>query len=285
MLALAIVFGLLSMVGFSLANVTSQPLSQRLGSSQMLFLRGISISILLGLIAVPKLLQQTNLKYVSLTLLLGALGYLPVLAFTLGVRASRVAIVVPIAGCSSLITVLVSCLFIGTTVHTLQWLAIALIVAGNIITSLNFKSLRESNLVTLASGVPYALAAAFGWGLFYFALIYPSKTIGPWATAFLTELGVTLAAGLHCIVGRTTIDSKQIYQPTVLLSAVSLAVGTAAYTFGVAHYNVSIVAALSTSMALLSAVLAIFFYKEKVTRSELIAAVAMVGGVVLLTIS
>jgi drug/metabolite transporter (DMT)-like permease len=285
MILLAVLFGILSMIGYSLANVSSQPLAKKLGTTQILFLRGLTVALVLAIASVPSFHYFHNVHYVIFSLALGLVGYIPLLAFTHGLKVSRVGIVSPIAGSSPLVTVVLAFIIIGTQIRAIQWIAIVLVVLANIGVSVNLKSLRESNIIKLASGVPFALVATIGWGLFYFALIYPTRAIGPWMAAFLTELGVTIAAGLHLLLIKEKPKFIKSLSPGVIGNGLCIVLGTIGFTVGISRYNVGIVASLSNSMALLSALLAVYFFKEKLNRSEMLAALVMVIGVVLISIT
>lgn|GEM_PF-615471 len=282
---LAILFGLLSMTGFSLANVSSQPLAKKLGNAQILFLRGITVVLVLAILAIPSIHNAKNISQVAFSLFLGMAGYLPLLAFTHGIKVSRIGIVSPIAGCSPLVTVILAFAVLGVPIKSIQWVAIVLIILANVCVSINLKNFRDSNITKLTSGVPFALIAAFGWGLFFFALIYPSKAIGPWLTSFFVELGVVLAAGVHLLVSKQRTALRQALSPKIAGNGLCIAVGTIAFTVGVSRYNVGIVAALGNSVALLSTLLAAYFFKEKLTRAEMIVSGVMILGVILISLS
>lgn len=272
------------MIAYSSANVTSQPLARRLGSEQLLFVRGIIISIVLAIVCLPLYHHVHSLKDVMLALGLGLVGYIPVLAFMHGLRVSKVGIVAPISATSALLTVVLAFAVLHTAIHALQWGAIALVIAANVAISVNPKDIRSSNVMQLTSGIPYALIAAVGWGLFYFGLVYPTRQLGPWLSALLVETGVTIAAGLHIILTKQKLPVKDDFSWLLFGSALSIVFGTVAYTYGVYHYNVGIVAALSNSTALLSTVLAAYFFKERLTKFERVTACAMIIGVILVSI-
>src|ERR1035438_2311124 len=144
MYLMAVLLGLISMLGYAAANVVSQPLARKLGSQQILFLRGLTIVPVLLIVSIPSLHYLKDLHYVLFALLLGLLGYLPLLAFTHGVKISRVGIIAPIAGSSPLITVLMAFVILSTPLKALQWLAVVIIVVANMAASINPKSLKES---------------------------------------------------------------------------------------------------------------------------------------------
>lgn len=279
-LLLSVLFGLLSMVSYGFANTYSKPLSQQLGPARTVFLRGLSVCLFLGLSSVPSFHHfQHHWGVAMLTIGLGVAGYIPVLAFTYGVRESRLGVVAPIAATAPLITVLLSFMFLDVRVNSFQWLAIAMVVTVNVFVCVDFTNFRDSNLLRFSSGVPFALIAAAGWGLFYFLLVPSTRALDPWLSAFLIEVGVTVAAGLHVRLANRHVGLADSLRRPVILNALFICMGTVAFTVGVRHYNVGIVAALSNSGALITAALGALLFKEHLQAKEKIAAAVMISGV------
>ena len=281
---MAIVCGLVSMVTYGLSNVYSQPLAKKLGPAQMLFLRGIAISLILAIGAAVNYSKFTNYTEILITLGLGIAGYLPVLAFTHGLKISRIGIVAPIAGTSPFITVLLSSMILRTNIHPLQWVAVVVVIGANIVMSVDLKNWRNSNALQLSSGIPYALMATIGWGCFYFFLVYSTTWLGSWLSAFLVEAGVTIAAGAHLLLTAKRVPYGKIISRSIISNSIFICLGTVAFTVGVRYFNVGIVAALSNSTAIVSAIIATYLFHEHLTRKEKLAASVMIVGIVVLTL-
>jgi drug/metabolite transporter (DMT)-like permease len=280
----SILFGLVSMVAYGLANAFSKPLSQKLGAAQTLFLRGFSISLILAIAAIPSFHYFSHWTVALAAVGLGIVGYLPVLAFTHGIKETPLGIMAPIAGTSPLITVILSFVFLSVFLKPAQWVAIVLVVAANIAISVDLRNWRQSNFLHKSSGIPFALAAALGWGLFYFFLVPVSKTIGPWLAALLVEVGVTIAAGLHVKLSGQKTSLRKALQPQIIWNGVLICLGTVVFTVGVRYYNVGIVAALSNSTALVSTILGVCLFHERIHAKERIAAAVMIIGIAALTL-
>lgn len=285
MIGLAVLFGLLSMLGFALANTFSQPLSRNIGSAPLLLLREVTICIVLGVISFATFGSlHGNYTWLLYAFILGFVGYLPLLSFTHGVKTSRISIIAPIAGTSTLVTVLLAAGFLGSHISSLQWVAVSLVIVANILVSVNIKDLRQSSVMQLSSGIPFALIAALGWGLFFFFIVYPTRHIGPWWGAFGVELGVTAAAALHIAATKQKIVWRQAAKPAVIANGLFICIGTAAYTIGVRHYSIPIVATFASSPAIVSSFLGIYLFKEKLRNLEIVAATVMIIGVVVISI-
>ncbi len=267
------------MVTYGMALALSKPIAERYGTAQMAFLRGITIVVALTAAALPHITSSLQWHQALLALALGIAGYLPVLAFTHGLRRSPVGIMAPIAGTSSLVTILLAFIFLQVSLQPLQWLAIALVIGANIALSVDVKNWRQSRLLHAASGIPYAALAALGWGLFLFLLVPLSKSLGPWLAALLVELGVTLAAGLHIALRKQSVLFADALRPAVVVNGLLLAAGTVAYTVGVTYFNIPIVAALSNATALVATICGIVLFHEKLHAKERIASVVMIAGI------
>ncbi len=281
----AILFGLLSMVCYGLANAFSQSLAKRLGPAQFLFLRGLTIVAMLAVVCIPTYAHSHNWPEVLFAFGIGFTGYLPPLAFMHGLRVSKIGIVAPIANAAPLITVLLSFFILNVPVHGVQWLAIALIVTANAATAINFRDFRQSNLVKLESGVPYGMIAALLWGAGAFLMIYPNRAIGPWQTALFAELGVTVAACIHVLMRRERIQWRETTNWRLIRNGVLIALGTLAFGIGVSHFNIGIVASLSNANAVVSALAAVAFYHEVLTRREKITAAILAIGIISISIT
>jgi len=201
------------------------------------------------------------------------------------IRISPLGLVAPVSGSAPLVTVALSVTFLNVILHQLQWLAVFIIIAANILASVDMRNWRQSRLIHKASGIPFALVAAVGWGLFYFFLVPITRVIGPWLASLLVEVGVTIAAGYHLKFTSKKYLMEDAWQKEMLFNAFLTCVGTLAFAFGVKHYNVCIVAALSNSTALVTILLGVLLYRERLHLKERLAAIVMIASVAILSIS
>jgi drug/metabolite transporter (DMT)-like permease len=272
------------MFAYAFANAFSKPLSQKLGAPQTLFLRGFMIIIILGIASIPTYHYLSHWQVALEALALGIVGYLPVLTFTHGIKESPLGIVAPIAGASPLITVILSFLFLGVLLKPGQWAAIVLIIATNVFVSVDIRNWRQSNFLRSSSGIPFALAAAIGWGLFYFLLVPVTRVINPWLAALLVEIGVTIAAGLHIKFSSQKVSLKSSLEPRVIANGVFICLGTIGFTVGVKYFNVGIVESLSNSTALIASILGVYLFHERLRIKDRVAAAVMIASVAALTL-
>jgi drug/metabolite transporter (DMT)-like permease len=281
---LSVLCGLLSMFAYGLANVFSKPLSQKLGAPQTLFLRSFTILLILIIASIPTYHYLSHWQMAVAAIGLGMGGYLPVLAYTQSIKESPLGIIAPIAGSSPLVTVVLSCIFLNVALNSGQWIAVVLIMIANVTVSIDFKNWRQSRFLRMSSGIPLAVAAAIGWGLFYFFLVPVTRTMSPWLAALLVEVGVMLASGLHIRYSAQTVSLKQALQPTVIINGIFICLGTVAFTVGVRYYNVGVVAALANSTALIATILGVYLFHEKLRTRDRLAAAVMIASVAALSL-
>ena len=177
-----------------------------------------------------------------------------------------------------------SFIFLDVTLHSTQWAAITLIILASIAVSIDLKNWRQSNFLKLSSGIPFAIIAALGWGVFFFLLVLITRRISPLLAAFIVELGVTIAAGIHLKSISQTVTYKDALKPEVIWNGILICVGTLAFTIGVKYFNIGIVAALSNSTAIVSSVLGVYMFKEHLKLSDRVATGVMITSVAALSL-
>ncbi len=272
------------MLGYGFANAFSQKLVRSLGPALMLFWRGLVMVVVLAVGAVVDWHHLGSWPVVLAAVGLGMAGYLPVLAFSHGLKESRLGVVAPIAGTSPLITVLLAAAFLGSPVAVVQWVAIGLVVIANIAVSVDVRNWRDSKVLQRSSGIAYALAAAVGWGIFFFAMVPLSRALGPWVSAWAAEVGVTAAAGLHLLAMRPLVRTGVVNWRGIVVNGLLTCVGTVAFTVGVRYFNVEIVAVLGNSTALVGVLLGSLLLGERLHLKEKASVVVMMVGVAIISL-
>ena len=191
----------------------------------------------------------------------------------------------PIAGTAPLVTVILSTLFLSVVLTPFQWFAILLVLIANVAISVDLKSWQNFKFIQTSNGIPLALAAAIGWAMFFFFLVPVADRLGPWLSAFLVELGVAIAAGIHLKITSQKINYRKAFSWPVISNGIFIAIGTLAFTIGISYYNVGIVVTLGQSSALITILLGVWIYKEHLTLKERVLSLIMIIGVALLTFS
>ncbi len=284
-LAPGILFGLIAMVSYGLANALSPVPAKRIGATKTIFYRNLIISFLVLASLLFSLKSATfSLKYILLAVLISIIGYVPLMSFYHALKIGKVGVVSPIANSSVIVTVALSIVFFQETLSSTQIVSIILIIAGMLLISLNFKDLKKSHLFSLGSGIPYALITCALWGVVFFLLKIPVDMIGPVLTSLIIEAGVTVYSSIHIAITKKgfNLPDKKSFKYIILIALLGTA-GSLFYNFGLALENVSLIAAIKNSSPLVATIYAAIAYKEKLHLQQYMAIVMMVAGIILVS--
>ena len=278
----AVLYGILSMLGYGLSSAIAQKPIRALGSIKAIFYRNIIISIVLFIVLLFQLPETISAQHIALAFAIAFLGYIPFVTFFKGLGTGKIGVVVPISNSAVIVTVLLSLTFLNETLTKLQAGAIALIVIGIILTSINFKDFKKSHLFHLHSGVPYALITCILWGVFWFVWKHPVTLLGPFFSAFIQELSMVIYSGVHLKLLKQ--NYKWSHTKTFIIMGILAAAGTLFFNLGLQTGPVSIVAPLVFANALVSTLYSRIIYKEKLSTTQYVAAALIIVGIVLVSL-
>lgn len=282
---LGIIFGLIGMLGFGLANGISKVPITRIGYIKTIFFRGIFVSLLL-LAATLLFLPEINFAatYILIAIAISFLGYFPLATFFKALEVGKVGIISPIANSSVIFTILFSIIFFKESLTLVQIFSILLIVLGVILISVNFKDIKNSQILKISSGIPYALVTTLLWGVVFFLLKIPVNIIGPFLTAFILEFGIFIFSSIHLRISKISfkVPDKNVLAYIFFIAFFSGA-ALLAFNLGIRVSDVSIVAALTAANPLVVLVYGKLVYKEKLALQQYVAAFLILAGIILIS--
>ncbi|MBI4020267.1 MAG: DMT family transporter [Candidatus Aenigmarchaeota archaeon] len=279
--SLGILFGLIAMVGYGLDHAIMKVPLKSLGVRKTIFFRNIFLSALL--FAVLALFWQDAVfsqYYLLIAVGIALIGYIGLASFAKGLRVGKAGVVTPIANSSLVFTILFAVAFFSEALTPIQLLAIALIIAGIILESVNFRHFKESGILSPSSGIPFALLTCLLWGLIYFLLKIPVTVLGPILTSFVFELGILVFSGAGMLITRKPfggVNRKMI--PYLALVGIFGALGTVFFNLGITYASVSIIAALTAANPLVTVLYGRLAYKDRLNAKQYLALLLMVAGV------
>ena len=286
---MGIISGMLAMSFWGTAIFLAAIASRKLGNVLTLFWMQL-FGFLVGLVYL--FFNYNSLDYSSLPQNLVILALVAVfqviayLAFYKGLEKAQVSLVGPIGAAWGLVVAVLGVLFLKETLNTTQLLALGVILVGIILLSVNIKDLVQSKRINLIVGVNEGIMAMFGWGISLFLLVFPTKDLGWFLPTIVFRFFVLLilAGCMKFSVVQVVPDKKKF--PLKLLVAIGIfdIGGFFAYSFGVTGTQASIVAPISSAFALVSVLLAYLFLKERIDAYKMIGIIAIVGGLVLISI-
>jgi drug/metabolite transporter (DMT)-like permease len=280
---LGIVFSVIAMVTMGLSVAMARIPSQNIGVKRFLFWRQATTSLLLfcGLLAFGRSLPF-SIGYFTLALAIAFISYVALISAYQALKIGKIGVISPIANSSAIVTVLFSVIFLHESLIAPQIAMAFLAVLGIIILSINFSDFKSSDIFKPSSGVPLALVACLVWGIVYALYKIPVAVIGPLLTAFAIEFGSFLPNIPANIAAKTSFalpDAKT--RVWILGIGLIAAASTLSYNLGiqVSGGNVALVAAITFSNPIISAIYGSFAYKEKLTPKQWVGLTLTVLGI------
>jgi drug/metabolite transporter (DMT)-like permease len=248
-----------------------------LGARRLSALTVLAVSAFAGLLAVAVLVAvQGNapppVESIALAACAGLAGAVGLGALFRGMAVGAMAVVAPISSAAAVIPV-VAGLVAGDRPSALQLAGMAVVLAGVTLVS------REPGTVErrLAAGVPLALLAALGFGL-YFLLMDPASDDGALWAVLVARSAATLAATAVALALRSGLPRAG---DLPLLAAVGLFDASANAMLAVALTKglVGLVAVLSSLYPVVTVLLARSVLGERVAPTQRTGVVLALGGV------
>lgn len=281
----SLLFALISYVGWGTGDVFGTIASRKIGGYSTTFwayLFGLIIFSFYVPFARGDLKGYTP-QLIFINLGIGILSMIANVALNEGLRVGNPSLVGTIAAAFTGITVVLSILFLHEKVTLIQTYAIILIFAGVILSSLDFKTLRDRKSV-LNRGVIFALIAMVFWGIFFTGTKALSKDVGWfWPQYFTFALCPLIYVYLKISKQPFVLFTKKGVLKHLLLSASLLRAGDFSFQFALSRGAAAIAAPIAGSFPTLFAVLSFFVFRERLTKQQICGIVVTLLGIVLLS--
>jgi drug/metabolite transporter (DMT)-like permease len=205
----------------------------------------------------------------------GVAGLVGLGALYRGLAVGAMGVVAPISAASPLVGLTADALH-GTYPAALQWLGIALVLAG--IATLSREPTTERG-GRIASGVGLALLAALGFGLFVVGLDAGADESPEWAVVAARATSVTIAL-LVALVLSISLRPARGTLPLLVAVGVGDTLANVLVAIASTRGSVGIVAVLSAMYPIVTVLLARLVLDERLTTSKRIGGVVAITGAV-----
>ncbi len=284
-----IIAGLLSMIFWGTAIFLAALASRKLGSVLTLFwmqLFGFLVAIIYFFLNYNSFVFTGILNQIPILIVIAILQVIAYLSFYKGLEKGDVSLVSPIGATWGLVVVILSVIFFKEVLSVTQISAVALIILGVVLLSVNIKDMLTEKKFKLLMGVKEGIIAMLGWGISLFLLVLPGKELGWFLPAFIFRFFVLLILGGYMLFSKKQFVPKSIKFPIWLLILIGIfdIGGFFSYSFGVMGEYASIVAPIGSAFALVTVILAKLFLKEKLDISKIIGICGIVCGLILISI-
>lgn len=181
------------------------------------------------------------------------------------------------------ITVLLSMAFFKEKMNVFQIIAIIVIFAGLIFSTLNFDKIRKKKLL-LNEGVFLALLTMVSWGIYGTLIKIPVNRIGWfWPNWFILSSFPLVYLYIRLTKTKLDIPRKRSVIVPVVVSIILVRIAEYAYNLGISKGMVSVVAPIAGANPTLFVILAYFIFKEPLKKSQVIGIVFTLTGIILLS--
>ncbi|MBY0538990.1 DMT family transporter [Patescibacteria group bacterium] len=269
MVLLAVLYGVIAMFAGGISNALLKGVSGGLGAVPTVIVRaGVSAVTLFVVLLILQPPLSFNLGSFVVAILISILGYFPFLFFVKALRMEKVGIVAPIASSWIVVASIVGFVFFNETLSAEKLFVLVAVIAGVVLTSVDFKAWGRGHAVFSKNAIIFALAAAFLWGFVFPLFQLPSAAFGALVFGLIIETVVFLCGVVHVLITKTQMPLFSVVKPH-LKALIGAGVLTAVYTpvvsLGYLTGNVSLVSALSGSSIVVAVFVASFLYKERLT--------------------
>lgn len=282
-IGISVLFGIMAMIGWGVADFLGKLGVDEIGTYHTVtIVTGISMTFLL-LFATP--LAELNAFYIGLFIFLGILWALSGMAFYKGLEVGKVSVISPLASSWGALAVILSLVFFNETIAGMQIGGIMLAFLGVVMVTTSWKELSKTKITKLVKGAEYGIAALVMWAI----ILTTVKITIPIYGAIMPIIIIKFVA-LVIMIGYSPIKKIKWDIPWRKLWKLFIAIGIfdamafVGYNYGIAQGSISVVAPIAAAFPAITIVLARIFLKEKLERSQQLGVVAILAGLVLLSI-
>jgi drug/metabolite transporter (DMT)-like permease len=287
-LAVGVVWGLISALGFGTADFIARGISVRLSAYHALFyihfVSGVLLTIVVLFDGIP---STATAGVVGLGLVLGSVNTLGTLLLYRALAIGKVSIVSPVVSTFGGVTLILS-LLAGDTITTGGLFSLLLMLIGIVIVSRgqdDASTIDERGKRPGLRGLPEAVISALALGVNAWGLQFVVEPLGSYIP---TLLGRIMTVILLTLLSRPLRQSIAVPPREYWLrfGAVGLitTIGEVAYNVGIQGMTPGIVAVLSSLFGAVTVILALIFLQERLARHQWIGVGVIFVSVVLIGI-
>lgn len=266
---LAILYSVFAMFGFGIGDILLKKLSSKSDSIQNLFF--IQIFSLVFTLPILFYIGKFNLTLYDIFLLIvaGAFDVLAFMNFLKGIKIGELAIVTPITAANSIITVILSVIFLNETLSSLKIVAIIVAVVGIVLTSTDIKNLHK---IHTSKGILNAIAAFFCWGIYVFIIGLFEKRLGWQPTFLLSTFVIVIMTFILYFLKGTHKKKKPLKLDIKYLIIIGFlyTLGWFFMNLGFSLNKVSIVSVIISMAPAVTVTGAVIFLKEKLVPNQIV---------------
>lgn len=209
----------------------------------------------------------------------GAAGVGGLYCLYYGLAVGAISIVAPVSALCVLIPVAAG-LIRGEVLHPVQGIGIVTAISGGVLISIENKPNKKKK--HLARGIVPAIGAALGFGSFFVAMDLAGSVDPLWA-ALVSRLSFLLFLLPALLYKRPSLKIHAVHMPAVFAIGILDAIAVFAYTTATTKGMLSLVSVISSLYPVVSIILAVLIFKERLRGFQLWGVTLIILGVATLS--
>lgn len=193
------------------------------------------------------------------------------------------ALVGAIASSFPAVTVILSVLFLNERISSQQEVAIVIIFLGLFLSLFDLTKIKNKSF--LNKGILFAFLTMFTWGLYFAFIKIPVKEIGWFWPNYITFLIFPLLyIYMRIRKIKLEIQVKNNVLIPLIIATVLVRIAELSYNLGISKGLVTVVAPIAGANPTLFVILAFLFFKDPITKQQVLGMITTLIGIVLLSI-
>lgn len=284
-LAIGLLFGISSMLGYGICNYLLAVASRRIGALKTaLWYQFIGLAVLMILAVFLLNYNGMSAPTLGLAALAGLIGIVSIVSYSKGMEVGSVPVVATVASTYGAVAALLGFLLLQEALSPLQALCICMVVAGTVAVSFRPTRSRSGGRKTRL-GLNYALVAMFGWAAWVFFMSLLVRSIGWFSAALFPFVFGVIFMLLYSGMSRMDVGIKPSILPLISAIAVLEIIGFLSYNLGVTYSYVDIIAPIVAASPAVTVLLSLLFMREKLYLNQEFGVLLVISGLVLLAVA
>lgn len=278
---MGIIFGMIAAFGFGASDFLVTQVTRRVGVLKaMLVIQLFGVLIIGTILAVTQQFPPLQWSIWGLMVVISIINFVATMLLYRSFAIGTLSIVSPIASGFAVVTAVLSLMFNRENLPTLTLVGTPLLIVGVIVVS----RVPGTSGAPSFAGIPEALGAAIGFGIYFWAINRITPTLGVFWPVLVVRLvqliGVLIVLGIR---GRSENKWTWRVAPLLLMAAVLDSSALLAFNLGVGQTYATITTALTSLYSAVAVLLAWLFMRERLSRGQWIGVGVVLVGVLLVS--
>jgi drug/metabolite transporter (DMT)-like permease len=285
-----VIYGIAAAFGWGLGDLGAAIAGRRMGSGRTLVIAQIAVAILASLLVGLARPDLSGLPRVIPWLVPAAfLGAGAFATLYRGLELGPVAVVSPVLATYAVVPVMLSVALLGEELSPIEWLGVAITIAGAVLTSTDLRAVAGGTFTRFA-GLPWAIVSTLLFGVATYVLGWSAQEAGFLPSMWFARVTLSIVVlGAACIVWLRAKGHgparAELVPSTLRLAALAgmlELVGTIVYARGAEVGLVSIVTAASATYPVIPVLGGVALLHERLVPNQYVGIGLVVTGLLML---